>query len=308
MNETLTIGIDVGGTKIAAALVSFPSGELRAKQIIPTLPQRGGEIVLEDTLNLVHRLKEEVVRFGKNISGIGIGLPELISLDGKITSDYIMGWRDLPALEKFSEIAPTRFESDSRAPAVAESIFGAGKNYRNFVYLTVGTGISHCLVLGGKPYAGAHGHAIIAGSGRLTAKCPSCGFEHSQVLEEFAAGPSLVARYNKEAKTAFTKAQQVTEAAAAGDALAEKIVKSAAASLGNSAGFLVNVLDPEAIIVGGGLGLSGGLYWERFIASTRQHIWSEISQSLPILPAALGTDAGIIGAAASIWKSEAQSS
>lgn len=301
LDETLAIGIDLGGTKIAAALVAFPSGEIRAKETIPTLPARGGEAVLADTVNLARRLSQQA-GVGKTVAWIGVGIAELVNLDGQITSDYIIKWRDLPALETISQIAPARFESDARAPALAEALFGAGKVYKNFVYVTVGTGISYCLVVDGRPYRGAHGHAIIVGSGPLSSECSRCGIVQDQVLEEFAAGPSLVARYNLEAKTPLARGQDVTVAAAAGDALAQKIVRSAGSSLGNSVGFLVNVLDPEAVIVCGGLGLSGGVYWESFVASTRAHIWSDISRSLKIVPAALGSDAGVIGAAASVWK------
>jgi glucokinase len=78
------------------------------------------------------------------------------------------------------------------------------------------------------------------------------------------------------------------------------VVGSAGAALGVSIGWLVNVLDPEAVIVGGGLGSAGGLYWDSMVASTRAHIWADTSRDLPIVPAALGPDAGMIGAAAAI--------
>jgi len=301
-SETYVIGMDVGGTKIAAGLVSFPTGKIVKKEIIPTLPGRGGEPVLADTLALARRLSEHAVSLGQRLSGIGIGIAELVSLGGEVTSDYLIKWRGLPVLATMSQIAPALLESDARAPALAEALFGAGRPYSNFVYLTVGTGISYCLVLDAKPYAGAHGHAIIAGSGPLTSECERCGAIRDQVLEEFAAGPSLVARYNRRRGAQLTGGQEVTAAAEGGDRIAEEVVRSAGVALGNSVGFLVNVLDPQAVIVGGGLGLAGGLYWESFVASARKHIWSDISRNLPILPAALGLDAGLIGGAATVWK------
>ena len=91
-------------------------------------------------------------------------------------------------------------------------------------------------------------------------------------------------------------------AARAGDPIAQAIVRSAGSALGNSVGFLINVLDPQAVIVGGGLGLSDGIYWDAFVTSTRKHIWSEVSRKLPILHAELGADAGLIGAAAIAWQ------
>ena len=87
-------------------------------------------------------------------------------------------------------------------------------------------------------------------------------------------------------------------AADRGDPDAVRVVRDAAEALGSGVGFLVNVLDPEAVVVGGGLGLAGGLYWDAFIDSVRRHVWAEATRGLPIVPAELGTDAGLIGAAA----------
>ena len=87
-----------------------------------------------------------------------------------------------------------------------------------------------------------------------------------------------------------------------GDALAVEVVESSAAMLGVRVGWLVDVLDPEVVIVGGGLGTAGGPYWDSFVASTRSHIWSDTNRDLPIMPAALGVDAGFIGAAATIFQ------
>jgi glucokinase len=301
-DEIYAIGVDLGGTKIAAGIVSFPSGKIFHKETIPTLPARGGEAVLADCISLAQRLKAYADDSGHQAEGIGVGIAELVNLKGEITSEYLIEWRGLPAKEQLSQISPTQFESDARAPALAEALFGAGKPFTNFVYLTIGTGISYCLVLDGQPYAGAHGHAIMVASGALTSECEKCGAVQDQVLEEFAAGPSLVARYNQLANAQLSSGQAITAAAKSGDPIAQEIVRSAGAALGNSVGFLINVLDPQAVIVGGGLGLADGLYWDSFVASTRKHIWSDVSQNLPILHAELGADAGLIGAAAIIWK------
>ena len=145
--ELLVIGIDLGGTKIAAGLVSFPSGQVVWKEIIPTLPERGGQAVLTDTLVLARNLQARAEGLGMHVDGIGVGIAELVNLHGEITSDYLIKWRNFPARESISQIAPTHFESDVRAPALAEALFGAGRGFSNFVYLSVGTGISYSLVL-----------------------------------------------------------------------------------------------------------------------------------------------------------------
>jgi len=266
------------------------------------MPSRGGEAVLEDCISLAQRLKTYADDCGLQVEGIGVGIAELVSLEGEITSEYLIKWRGLPARERLSLSAPVRFESDARAPALAEALFGAGRAFTNFVYLTVGTGISYCLVLDGQPYRGAHGHAIMVASGALTSECEKCGAVQDQVLEEFAAGPSLVARYNRRTGAQVRNGEAVTDAARSGDPVALEILRSSGAALGNSVGFLINVLDPQAVIVGGGLGLAEGLYWESFVASTRGHIWSDVCRDIPILHAELGADAGLIGAAAMVWK------
>ena len=291
------IGIDLGGTKIAAGLVELPAARIITKEIIPTRHERGGEAVLRDTLDAARRLHAHATQLAKPVSGIGVGICELVNLEGEIRSDYLIKWLELPAQRALSEIAPTRFESDARAPAIAEARHGAGVPYRNFIYLTIGTGISYCLVLDGKPYAGAHGNAIIAASGLLSSHCERCGATRDRSLESYAAGPALVARYNQRSGGALTTGMQVTAAAAAGDSVAVEVVTTAGAACGNTAGFLINALDPQALVVAGGLGLTGGLYWDSFIASTRRRIWAEESRGLPIVTAQLREDAGLIGAA-----------
>lgn len=307
--EIYAIGIDVGGTKIAAGLVALATGKILAKETIPTLPGRGGEAVLRDTVSIARRLMDYANSHSYKVQGIGVGIAELVDTAGVITSDHLIKWRDLNAQQVLSQIAPTRLESDARAPAAAEAHFGASRAFKTFIYLTIGTGISYCLVLEGKPYAGANGNALIAGSGILTNTCQHCGVASETSLEEFAAGPALVARYNQRVRAngvrnrqrptgrAVAAGQEVTAAAAAGDTDAEFVVRTAGEALGNTAGFLINALDPEAVIVAGGLGLAGGLYWSSFVESTRRRIWSEGSRELPIVPAQLGLDAGLIGAA-----------
>ena len=296
------IGLDVGGTKIAAGLVAYPSGSILARKTVHTLPQRGGEAVLSDTLALAGGMMEEAGKRSLDLLGIGVGVPELVDPAGNVTSSHSLAWQDLSVRAAFAQLAPAVVESDVRAGALAEAMYGAGRPYRLFVYVTVGTGISSTLVQDGRPYAGARGNALIMASSPFSVECGNCGANLHPVLEELASGPALVARYNRREARAAERGEDVTAAARAGDAAAVKVVKSAGEALGNSVAFLVNVMDPEAIVVGGGLGSAGGLYWDSFTASTRAHIWAENSRALPILPAAMGPDSGMIGAAAALFR------
>lgn len=292
------IGLDVGGTKIAAGLVNGTTGELLERRECPTQPLRGGETVLADALALATQVAEAATNQGNCIVGIGIALCELVDKSGRIMSSATVGWQELPVRERFATLAPTVIESDARAPALAEAIWGGGKPYALFAYVTVGTGISYTLVQDGMPFLGARGNALNLASTPLTTVCTECGATLEPILEQFAGGPALVRRYNEQTGANVISGHAVMAAVAAGDPVATEIVHSAGEALGNSVGFLINVLDPEAVIVGGGLGLAGGLYWKSFVESTRAHIYAEETRSLPILPAALGVDAGIIGAAA----------
>ena len=293
------LGIDVGGTKIAAALVSFPEGHVHARRVIPTRLERGGEAVLADVLTLARELATEGNRHRFTVECIGLGICELVDLSGNIASANCIAWRGLPIRERLSEIVPALIEADVRAAALAEALLGAGKSLRVFLYVTIGTGISSCLVLEGKPFVGARGATGTMASSPLP--CLSGTTNGALTLEDIASGPGLVAQFNQHGRKAKS-AQEVLAAAEAGDTEAMATVRSGAELLGASIAGLINMLDPQVVIIGGGLGLSAGIYRDTMIAAARRYIWSDLHRDLPIVPAALGIDAGIIGAAATAWK------
>ncbi|MCS6849204.1 MAG: ROK family protein [Anaerolineae bacterium] len=288
MDQRFSIGIDVGGTKIAAGIVTFPSGELLEKRVRPTHPERGGPAVLDDVLALARELGRAAQQ---PIACIGLGVCELVDLCGNVTSGFTVAWQGLPVQAALSEIAPAVVESDVRAHARGEARFGAGRNYRDFVFVTLGTGISACLVHDGVPYPGARGNALVLATAPLTL-VDETGRRTQQVLEEFASGPAIARRFGVD------RAEAVFEAAQAGDPRAVTILHTAGQAIGNSIAFLCNVLDPEAVVIGGGLGGAGGVFWDALVAATREHIWSDETRALPIVRAMLGNDAGVIGAAA----------
>jgi len=304
------IGLDVGGTKIAAGVVLWPSGEIVHRSVIPTLPTRCGEVVLNDTVDLARRLHDWAKIEGIDVAGIGAGVAELVDCNGNVTSSCTIGWRDLPVQQRLSEIAPSQVESDVRTGALAEAIFGAGQGHRLFVYITVGTGISYSLVQDGVPFKGANGNAILIASSPLSTVCTQCGATLHPVLEEFASGPAIASRFvaacaspgNDGRPGDFWTAEDVFRAASQGSKAAADILTSAGEALGVSMALLVNMLDPELIVVGGGLGLAGGLYWDAFERACRAHIFADNSCGLPIVAAKLGVEAGLIGAAATVFQ------
>lgn len=302
MNDSLftALGIDVGGTKIAAGIVTFPEGRVHLRRQIPTQLARGSDAVLDDVFQLATELATEAGTHNFQVNAIGLGVCELVSSAGDIVSASSLSWQSADVREGLTTIAPTVIEADVRAAALAEARFGAGKSRRIFVYITVGTGISSCLVIDGRPFTGARGATGTLASSLLPQLGPPWAAGAAATLEQIASGPALVTRFNQLHGQARS-AQEVVAAALASNAEALGVVRSAGEVLGATVAWLVNVLDPESVIIGGGLGLSEGVYWESLLASARRNIWSDLHRNLPIVRAETGQDAGVIGAAAAAW-------
>lgn len=301
----IVLGIDVGGTKIAAGLVQFPSGEVLAERSIPTHSAQGGNAVLDRIIRLAETLAAEARARGRTISIIGLGVCELVDPTGRIFSHNCLGFTETDVRARLAHLAPLVVEADVRAGAMAEAMFGAGRAHQIFLYVSVGTGIASCLMLDGAPYLGARGATGTMASSPISVPCERCGHISRQTLEEIASGRGLVARYNRLKPGMAKTGQEVLAAAVAGDDEGMRVVETASEALESAVGLLVNVLDPEAVVVGGGLGLSEGPFWDGFIAATRKHIWSEVHRNLPIVRAHTGVRAGFMGAAVAAWKKAA---
>lgn len=296
------IGVDVGGTKIRAGRVHFPQGFVQGRRLIPTQPERGGQAVLDDVMRLIDELATPTPNDGRVAGAIGLGLCELVDQLGNVMSAATINWKEVSVCERLSRYGPVVIEADVRAAAFGEALFGAGKPYGIFLYVTAGTGISCCLVIDRQPYAGVRGATGTMASGPRRVVCEQCRTVDQRSLEAMASGPALVRRYNQDRAARAHVAEDVAAAARSGDAKALEVLRTAGEALGAAIGGLVNVLDPGAVVVGGGLGLSGGEYWASLQSSAREHIWSDLHRDLPILPAEAGPDAGILGAAAAAWR------
>lgn len=252
---------------------------------------------MDDVLQLARDLIAGPLLSNASVAAIGVGVCELVDHDGRMASANCIPWLDIDVREELSAIAPAVIEADVRAAALAEAAFGAGHGCGRFLYVTVGTGISCSLVLDGVPDSGTHGATGTMASSPLSIPCEACGHVSRRTLEDISAGPALVRRFAAAGGAAAT-AREVLAAALAGDPRALGVIHSGAEALGSQIGLLINVLDPSAIIIGGGLGLSEGPYYDTVVAATRRHVWSPALRELPISRAATGADAGWIGAAA----------
>ena len=295
MAARFAIGIDVGGTKTAAGLVDTTTGEVLSERIVATRAEEGGEAVLGRVVGLAVDLKQtgEVDRCVPD--RIGVGIAELVDVEGRVASDHTIAWTDLDYEDRLNAVLPTKIDSDIRTAALAETRYGQGKAFDSFAYVSVGTGIGGCLVVEGRPWEGARGNAMILGSGALTAMCDTCGVV-SSVLEEIASGPAIVRGF-RDAGGKADRCEDVFEMAQAGDATAGEVLDRAGHALGVSVAFMMNLTDPEGVIVGGGVGLAGGRFWEAFVASTRLHIWAATTREVSIVQSDLGASAAYRGAA-----------
>jgi glucokinase len=294
--EEWIIGVDVGGTKIAAGAVEPGSGTVAFRREMATRPERGAAAVLADVETLAETVAGELRRDGRVPVAVGIGVPELVDAAGHIRSGHLLDWSAIPLAERLGAIAPAVIAADVRAAALAEARHGAGREFDSFAYISIGSGISSTVVQDGVPLVGARGGALVLSSGSLGVPCPECSTWTEFVLEDYASGPALARRYAAASSRVVEGAETVLAAANAGEPSALQIVDSAADALGSSLGWLVNVLDPEASVSGGGLGLARGRFRERLIEATRGHIWNPGARGLPFVSAALGADAGLIGA------------
>jgi glucokinase len=255
------VGIDVGGTKVAAGVVEVSSGRVVERRQVATRPERGGSAVLEDCAALALEL-------GGGSLPVGIGLCELVSLDGRPTSAETVDWRPLDVGSAFD--APrVVLEADVRAAALAEARVGAGRDRSPFLFVICGTGASACLVVDGVPYAGAHGHAITLGA---------------PPVEAVASGKALAAAAGVE------RAEDVL-----GDPSYGELVDDAAGALAQVLAVLANALDPEVVVLGGGLG-SAPEFRARVEAAFRPLLAYPFDPPLELVGPAV-ENGGIVGAA-----------
>lgn len=290
-----TIGVDVGGTKIATAAVDPASGKITFRRQIDTRAERPAAEIVADIVQEIDSVSAELHFAGDRAAAIGVGVPELVSPEGEILTSFLLDWTAAPLPQEICDL-PLHLASDVRAAALAEARFGAGRAFQQFVYVSVGSGISSTLVVDGVPYAGARGGAVVLSTAPISVPDGQGGWTRF-VLEEYASGPALVQRYAAVTGRSLASASALLAAAEAGDADAANIIDSAAQALGSAIAWLINVLDPQAVIIGGGLGSARGRFHDGVREAIAAHVWHPATQQLPVLPAALGANAGFIGAA-----------
>jgi glucokinase len=277
---SVAIAIDVGGTKIAGGLVRR-DGTLLHHQVVPT-PRTsvGSDPGAEATLSLVDELFRQAAESDVKIIGVGIGVPEYVTPLGEITGTDVLAWSPGDLDELGSRVELT-IESDVRCGALGEAQCGHGRQVDSMVYVSIGTGISHALALDGQIWRGHRGEAIALGELPVSAEDALLPDE-PLTLERQASGRTLESLLGDSgAKTRSASAENaITQA---GQLVAASLVS------------LVHLLDPELIVLGGGIGSTEGPYSNAVITRAKQLLRGR-PHSPPILRSKLGAQAGLIGA------------
>lgn len=293
MSGQRAIGVDVGGSKILAGVVSR-EGEVARREMRPTIAP-SQEQLLADLDEVVESLN------GDDVVALGFGLPSTIDQRrGRAVSSVHIPLADIDFRERMAERfgLPVAIDNDGNATAIAEWKLGAGRGASHIVALTLGTGIGGGLILDGRPYRGSVGAAaelghIVLDYGGVPCGRGCTGHGHFEALAAGpAAGAAAVRRFGEGAD-----ARRLVEAARAGDQGALADLTEIGRRLGAGIGSLVNVFNPELVIIGGGFAEAGDVIFDALHETLAVEALAPARDLVRVVPARFGFEAGMIGAA-----------
>lgn len=310
MPEQLIVGVDLGGSKINTILAN-PKGDIKARDLRDTGAGEGPDAVIR---RIIESIKQ--VMTGADIGGIGLGAAGVCNTSiGVITfSPNLPGWHNIPLRDIVQREfgLPTYMENDATLAALGEHCFGVGMGIDNLIYVTVGTGIGGGIIVGGQLYRGASGTAGEIGHMTICVNGPRCNCGNIGCWETFASGTALareaVKRIEAGAQTTIlslangdpkkVKGETVFLAAKQGDSLAMELISVTGYYLGVGLVNLVNIFNPQLIVIGGGLAQMGSLLLDPALKVVAEHAFRLPAEAVRIELSGLGTDAGALGAVA----------
>ncbi len=318
-NVNQYVGLDVGGTTMKAAVVD-DAGTVRPAVSLPTHPERGQDAGLE---TMAEAIRQAVAAAGltmSDVAAIGVATPGLMDIKLGLILDppNLKPWRNVPVPEYIRRTfdKPTAFQNDANAAAFGEFWLGAGREFGSLCLFTLGTGVGGGIILGDRVLEGDHSHGGEVGHLRidLPDRGRLCGCGRRGCLEAYGSATAVVARTREElagyrgptalrdllqdADGSEMTSKAIFDAAAAGDALARKVVDDTAYYLALGACAIIATVDPQLIAFGGGMVAAG----EPFLNQIREYVGryglSYPASKVHVRYATLGSDAGFIGAAA----------
>jgi glucokinase len=307
------VGIDIGGTNLVVGVVPEDGSELVGLVSEPTIPEQGAEAVITRILKLAHA--SIAAAEGRNIVGLGIGSPgPLDTTRGIVLLSPNLGWVNLPLRDRLADALelPATLDNDANCAVFGEWWRGAAQGARCVVGLTIGTGIGGGLVLDGRIYHGASDVAGEIGHMKIDLTGRRCKCNNYGCLEAYASGPAIAARAREGveagAETALPQyvdgdlakipALVAYEAPHDGDAYALDVVRETAKFLGAGVANMVNVFNPEVVVVCGGVTLAGDKLFVPLRGEVRQRAFRPAVRACRIVPGTLTGTAGVYGAAA----------
>lgn len=295
---TYVVALDVGGTSMKGGLVTR-RGEVTVLAVRPTGREDGPDAVVDAVRAYVGEIADlGRSRYGAEPAGVGLAVPGIVTASTAVYSANI-GWRDVPAEAFTPPGVPARLGHDVRTGGLAESVFGAGRDVADFLFLPIGTGIAGAVVLRGEPYGGAHGWGGEIGHAAVWPAGEKCACGQIGCLETYASASAVARRFtDRSGRTATAK--EVVELAVAGDPVAAEVFGEAIEALAIALASYVLVLDPALIVIGGGLAEAGAALLEPL----RERLAGRLAfrEPPPVRPAALGPRAGMLGAALLGWQ------
>jgi len=303
------VGVDLGGTNLKVGLVSA-QGKMFDRQSCATEADRGPQHVLSRIAEAVRRLCETAGLNLAEVAAVGVGAPGPLDTKAGVVllAPNLPGWRNVAARDRLAKDLdrPVILENDANAAAYGEFQCGAGRDVATMVLLTLGTGIGGGIILDGRLFRGVTdtaaelGHIVIQHGGRR------CGCGNRGCLEAYASATAVVARARESIEagepsslsdTPGMTAKDVFGAAEAGDDLATRIVEETADYLASGITSILHVLNPEKVVLTGGMMGAGDAFLERVRRSVRRSAFERASAACEIRWSALGGDAGVLGAA-----------
>ena len=300
MSRPIVVGFDLGGTDLKAAVVS-PDGVIERFVRSPSRVQQSADAPYEAMRDAAARLVEP----GERIAAVGLGSPGVIDPgDGRLRggTPHLPHWSERPLAADLKRMfrAPVAVDNDANAAALAEQRVGVARDARVVVMLTLGTGIGCGIVIDGRPLRGAHGGAGELGHVPLGRHGIPCRCGVADCVEPEASGSGL-ARAARESGLGELDAAGVFASAAAGDATARELVSGFIDRLGAVVGTVVNVLNPDVVVIGGGVSNAGDALFTPLRATLERYALATHRTELRLVPAMLGERAGSVGAGLLGW-------
>jgi glucokinase len=309
--------VDIGGTKIAGGLVT-PDGQIDLLRHLPTEAQQGGEALVRRVIKLVEMLQQGARAKNKEPVVVGLGTAGFTHPQTGVVAfatSALPGWQGIPLRQRVEQALalPTFVDNDVHVMALGEATGGAGQGYRHLLGLTVGTGVGGGVVIGGRLYqgawgsAGAAGHLIIDYQGRRRCPCGRYG-----CLEAYASAPAMVADFIGEVGKRMIRqafgldpaqigVKDIARLAQQGRPEAMAVIRRGAGFLGVGLAAMLNLLNPELVVIGGGVAQIGEPYFTAVRQTVEERALSYVAAT-PIVPALLGPHANLIGAAHLAWQ------